>query len=121
MAANRRSTRPSLISQGQSHRRSTAEDMMELSLTRAPLRRGSDAEPNDGFPGKSREMQLVGQLRPRPQDLQGRNPPGALYDAIVQLSSYPPPIENTSKPSSFRGYDCGPIPRPTDSRGRTDV
>jgi hypothetical protein len=24
--------------------------MMELSLTRAPLQRGSDAEPNDGFP-----------------------------------------------------------------------
>jgi hypothetical protein len=24
--------------------------MMELSLTRAPLRRGSDAEANDGFP-----------------------------------------------------------------------
>src|SRR6516162_11638887 len=48
MAANRRSTRPSLISQGQSHRRSAAEDMMELSLTRAPLRRGSGGEPDDG-------------------------------------------------------------------------
>jgi hypothetical protein len=36
-----------------------------------------------------------------------------------QISSYPPPIENTSKPLSFRGYDCGPSPRPTDSRGRT--
>jgi len=50
MAANRRSTRASLISQGQSHRRSAAEDMMELSLTRASPRRGSDPEPNDGFP-----------------------------------------------------------------------
>jgi hypothetical protein len=28
---------------------SAAEDMMELGLTRAPLRRGSDAEPNGGF------------------------------------------------------------------------
>ncbi len=30
--------------------RSAAEDMVELSLTRAPLLHGSDAEPNDGIP-----------------------------------------------------------------------
>jgi hypothetical protein len=30
--------------------RSAAEDMIKLSLTRAPPPRGSDAEPNGGFP-----------------------------------------------------------------------
>jgi len=34
----------------QSTGRSAAEDMMDLNLTRAPLRRGSEAEPNDGSP-----------------------------------------------------------------------
>src|SRR6185437_6171099 len=53
MAASRRSTRPSLISQVQSHGRSAAEDMMELGLTRAALRRGSHAKPNDGLPPRA--------------------------------------------------------------------
>src|SRR6516165_459418 len=40
MAANRRSTRPPLISPASLTGRSAAEDMMELRLTRAPLRCG---------------------------------------------------------------------------------
>src|SRR5262249_57944360 len=59
MAANRRSTRSSLISQGQSRRGSATEDMMELSLTRAPLRRGSDDEPDDGCPTPSHTPRLA--------------------------------------------------------------
>src|SRR5215467_674151 len=45
MAANRRSTLPSLISPAILTVRAAVEDIMELSLERAPLRRGSDGEP----------------------------------------------------------------------------
>jgi hypothetical protein len=40
----------SLISSASPTGRFAAEDMMEPTLTRAPLRRRSGAEPDDGFP-----------------------------------------------------------------------